>query len=174
MRIVRFFLSLSFSLLFSTICMRLLTAAVTFTANCNSCHKIFHGTPLPTTYTSPTPMVQQAIGMRNKGNCCKLSCSHVETLKKIPPPFPPNSNKVAFFRLLISLFVVVVVAFVVIFIRLLCLFSNSIISFWQRMLLHSNSNWGPNWNSLLNMFLYTFFCRVFQVIWDTHLSERVL
>lgn len=98
MRIVRFFLSFSFSLLFSTICMRLLTAAVTFTANCNSCHKIFHGTPLPTTYTSPTPMVQQAIGMRNKGNCCKLSCSHVETLKKIHHPLPHQiATKLPFF-----------------------------------------------------------------------------
>lgn len=60
-----------------------------------------------------------AIGMRNKGDCCKLSRVH-ETLKR----FPNNNNKVVcVFRLLIPVVVVVVV-----FARLLCLFSNSIIS----------------------------------------------
>lgn len=94
MRIARFS-----SLLFSTICMRLLTAAVTFTANCNSCHKIFHEILYTQhTHTAHTPptATPPPIGMRNKGNCCKLSRAP-ETLKR----FPNNNNKVVcvfFFR----------------------------------------------------------------------------
>lgn len=112
MRIARFS-----SLLFSTICMRLLTAAVTFTANCNSCHKIFHEILYTQhTHTPHTHHPHPPIGMRNKGNCCKLSRAP-ETLKR----FPNNNNKVV----CVFFFVVVVV---LVFVRLLCLFSNSIIS----------------------------------------------
>lgn len=100
---------------------------------------------VPPTNHLHLPYTHGATGNRNakQRKLLQIIVLARRNFKKIHPPLPsPNSNKVAFFRLLISLFVVVVVvAFVVIFIRLLCLFSNSIISFCQRMLLHSNSNW---------------------------------